>query len=95
VLNTAAKARAKIAQIPAKAAQTSVTARALISKPSAVATGLVVDDRGLIRHGRFNEVPTGNIRGGLLYQRGKPVSGNWEQISGDCIGCTNPFPGLR
>lgn len=88
ILSVAAKARAATKNIPATAARTSTTARALASKPTAVATGLVVTERGGIIKGKFNEVSAGKIRG-KLYRRGRSLPGKFTQI-----GCSNPWPNV-
>lgn len=89
LVKVATQARSAMKQIPVRAAKTSTTARAMVSKPTAVATGLVVTDRGQIVTGRFNEIPTGNIRG-KLYRRGKSLGGQFAKI-----GCSNPWPNIR
>lgn len=89
VLSIAAKARAATKAIPAKAAKTSTTARAIAAKPTAVVTGLVVTERGLIVKGKFNEVSAGKIRG-QLYRRGRSLPGQFNKI-----GCANPWPNIH
>jgi len=58
--------------------------------------GLVVNERGGIVYGLFDENPLG--RGAaLLYRPGKSIPGSFTKIGG-CIGCsmgTNPWPNLR
>lgn len=58
--------------------------------------GLVVNERGGIVYGLFDENPLG--RGAaLLYRPGKSIPGSFTKIGG-CIGCSmgsNPWPNLR
>jgi hypothetical protein len=87
VLELVANNRAQVRAIPTAAKKAAGKNRV---------KGLVVNERGGIVYGLFDENPLG--RGAaLLYRPGKSIPGSFTKIGG-CIGCSmgsNPWPNLR
>lgn len=87
VFEVVAKNRVKVRAIPTAAKKAAGKNRV---------KGMVVNERGGIAFGTFDENPLG--RGAaLLYRPGKSIPGSFTKIGG-CIGCSmgsNPWPNLR
>jgi hypothetical protein len=67
--------------------------------PARGVTGLVVDDQGKIKHGRFKVLSTGTGPVDVILRKsGKVRKGHFQRISGDCVGCGpvagDPEPGF-
>jgi len=86
VLEVVAETRAKVRAIPTKAKTQAGKNRV---------KGLVVNERGGIVYGLFDENPLGK-GAALLYRPGKSIPGSFVKVGG-CIGCSmgaNPWPNL-